>query len=72
MHFAVVGNTGGLGGALRDQCAVGARLPGFGWGEGQVVEVLADGLGSCAGWRWVEATGSGATSWVSDEFLVRP
>ncbi len=67
-----IGNTGGIGVVLRDQCAAGARLPGFGWGDGQVVGVLADGLGSCAGWRLVEAAGDGATSWVSDEFLVRP
>ena len=32
---------------------------GSGGVDGQAVGVLADGLGTCAGWRWVEAAGGG-------------
>ena len=64
----VIGGTGGVGVSHRDDCADGARLPGFGWADGEEVEVVADGEGPCAGWSRVRA--GGVTSWVRERYLL--
>ena len=66
----IVGNTGGDGVALRDDCDAAARFsaPGRGWAEGLRVEEIEAGSGRCAGWRRVEA--GGVASWVREEYLV--
>ncbi|MCY3602091.1 MAG: cadherin-like beta sandwich domain-containing protein [Chloroflexi bacterium] len=64
---AVIGNTGGVGVSHRNDCADGARLPRFGWAEGDAVEVLGEGVGRCAGWLRVRA--DGVASWVREEYV---
>ena len=66
----VVGNTGGEGVALRDDCDAAARFsaPGRGWAEGLRVEEIETGSGRCEGWRRVEA--GGVASWVREEYLA--
>ena len=63
----VIANTGGIGVSHRHDCADGARLPRFGWAEGDAVEVLAEGAGRCAGWLRVEA--DGIASWVREQYV---
>ena len=66
-----IGNTGGDGVSHRNECADEARLSAIGgWSDNTAVEVLADGLGRCAGWLWVEADADGVTSWVREEYLI--
>lgn len=65
----VIGNTGGIGVSHRNDCADGARLPGFGWADGEEVEVVATGDGRCARWLRVRA-GDGVTSWVREQYLL--
>ena len=68
-----IGNTGGDGVSHRNECADEARLSAiWGWSDTTAVEVLADGLGRCAGWLWVEADADGVTSWVREEYAVEP
>ena len=68
-----IGNTGGDGVSHRNECADEARLSAvWGWGDNTEVEVLADGLGRCAGWLWVEAGADGVTSWVREQYAVEP
>ena len=64
----VIGNTGGVGVSHRDDCADEARLAGFGWADGVVVDVVADGDGRCEGWLQVRA--GGVTSWVREQYLL--
>ncbi|MCY4640437.1 MAG: hypothetical protein OXC94_08880, partial [Chloroflexi bacterium] len=64
----VIANSDGLGVSHRNDCADEARLPRFGWAEGDTVEVLGEGAGRCAGWLWVQA--DDVTSWVRDEYVA--
>ena len=64
----VIANSDGLGVSHRNDCADDARLPRFGWAEGDTVEVLGEGAGRCEDWLWVQA--DGVTSWVRDEYVA--
>ncbi len=62
-----IGNTGGGGVGLRDDCLLGARSGGA-WPEGSTVVVLEAGSGRCADWSYV--AGAGGASWVANQYLV--
>jgi hypothetical protein len=62
-----IGDTGGVGVGLRDDCLLGARSGGS-WPEGSTVVVLEAGSGRCADWSYV--AGAGGASWVADKYLV--
>ena len=64
----VIAGTGGIGVSHRNDCVDGARLHGFGWADGELVEVVAEGDGRCAGWLQVRA--GGVTSWVRERYLL--
>ena len=67
--WLVVGNTGGAGVSHRGDCADDARLSAVGgWPDGTEVDVLAEGVGRCAGWLYVRA--DGVTSWVREKYVV--
>ena len=66
----VIGNTGGVGVSHRSDCSDEARLPRFGWDDGQEVEVVEEGAGRCAGWLRVRA--GEVTSWVRERYLLEP
>ena len=63
-----IGNTGGVGVSLRSACAADARSPG-GWPEATEVRLLDSDEAGCEGWSLAEA--GGATSWVSELYLVQ-
>ena len=65
-----IGNTGGSGVALRDDCLDDARVSeqGEGWRDDTRVELVETGAGRCAGWLRVES--GGVASWVREDFLV--
>lgn len=68
-----IGNTGGLGVSHRGFCEQHARVPGYGWPEGEPVEVYGVGVNGCAGWLLVEGrvspwTGYGR-SWVDSRYV---
>ena len=65
-----IGNTGGSGVALRDDCLDDARVSeeGEGWRDGTRVELVEAGEGRCEGWLRVES--EGVASWVREEFLI--
>ena len=67
-RMGLIANTGGIGVSHRNDCADGARLPGFGWAERDPVEVLGEGAGRCAGWLLVRA--DGVSSWVRDGYVA--
>lgn len=62
-----IGNTGGLGVSIRSDCATNARAGGA-WAESTEVQILQRGEGRCEGWSL--AAVNGATSWVSQRYLV--
>lgn len=64
-----VGNTGGGGVSLRDDCLDSARIePGVSWPDTTQVELIEAGEGRCAGWLLVES--EGVESWVRERFLI--
>ena len=65
-----VGNTGGVGVALRDDCANDARFsaPGQGWRDDTEVTLIEAGREACAGWLLVAV--DGVQSWVREVFLI--
>ncbi len=64
-----VGNTGGGGVALRNDCLDTARVgQGVSWPDTTSVELIEVGEGRCAGWLLVES--EGVESWVRERFLI--
>ena len=65
-----IGNTGGTGVALRNDCTNEARFSerGEGWRDATRVELIEVGEGRCAGWLHVEA--DGVASWVREAYLI--
>ncbi|MDA0256689.1 MAG: hypothetical protein O3C25_02965, partial [Chloroflexi bacterium] len=62
-----VGNTGGRGIAVRQECAAEAR-GGTAWPDGTLVRLIGTDDADCAGWSYV--AGPSVASWVRDEYLV--
>ena len=65
-----IGNTGGTGVALRNDCTTAARFSeqGEGWRDATRVELIEVGEGRCEGWLHVEA--DGVASWVREAYLI--
>ena len=65
-----IGNTGGTGVALRNDCTNESRFSerGEGWRDNTRVELIEVGEGRCEGWLHVEA--GGVASWVREVYLV--
>ena len=69
MEGWTVGNTGGGGVALRDDCLDTARSgQGVSWPDVTNVELIEGGEGRCGGWLLVES--EGVESWVRERFLI--
>lgn len=62
-----IGNTGGGGVALRNDCTDAARSS-ESWADDTRVELIEVGEGRCAGWLHVQS--GGVTSWVREDFLI--
>ena len=64
-----VGNTGGGGVGLRDDCLDAARIgQGVSWPDTTRVELIEVGEDRCEGWLLVQS--GGAESWVRERFLI--
>ena len=68
-----IDDTGGLGVSHRGFCDLDARVSGYGWAEGEPVEVYGVGVNGCAGWLLVEGSVSAWTgygrSWVDSRYV---
>ena len=65
-----IGNTGGTGVALRDDCDDDARFSarGEGWTDNTRLDLIEEGSDRCEGWLQLEA--DGVTSWVREEYVI--
>ena len=66
-----IGNTGGTGVALRDDCDDAARFSarGEGWPDNTRLDLIEEGSDRCAGWLQLEA--DGVASWVREEYVIQ-
>lgn len=61
-----IGDTGGVGVALRSDCSSEARSGGA-WADGTVVTIVRIGTDACDGWAEVET--ASVVSWVREQYL---